>query len=493
MGSDTTIGAGTGDAGTVKLEHSGHMTPNEGGDVLTHEQSAQRAEPREPEIGEVLKGRYRLEERIGRGGMSIVYRATDLEAVRLGHGDGNVAIKVLGADFGSHEAALFDEVQKTRRLQQENIVDVYGFEPDQPSGFMVMELLSGVPLDRFVSNSWPQGVPMAVAYPYIKAMGTALSYAHTRGVIHSDFKPSNVLVGPGTAVKVLDFGIARAARGNEAPLVPGERATGLTPAYASCEMLEEVPADLRDDVFCFGLAVYFMLSGSHPFNGLAATEARDLGLTVTPLPGLTRAQNAALERAMRFKRDERSSCIAELVEALAPAGRARQIWRLVPLAALVALAALAAVAAVAYLGHRTEQSTDELVRTLCPAADAGQPLDSAEDIQVVPILIAQGNSYLARGQRPFDAGMLYENVSSAYGAFLSALNVAPHECDAAARGIAKVATAYRSEAERLYAAGDYRKAAATAATGLRIWKDNREMRAVFEQASRQLPPDPPVR
>lgn len=485
-----TTGAGSGEADTVKLENGGRMTPNERGEILGQESAVerQRAPPRrEPEIGEVLKGRYRLDELIGRGGMSVVYRATDLEAVRLGHGDGNVAIKVLGADLGSHEAALFDEVQKTRRLQQENIVDVYGFEPDEPSAFMVMELLSGVSLDRFVRTSWPEGVPLRVAYPYIKAMGTALSYAHSRGVIHSDFKPSNVLVGPGTAVKVLDFGIARASRGSETPLVPGERATGLTPAYASCEMLEELPADLRDDVFCFGLVIYFMLSGSHPFNGLAATDARNLGLTVTPLPGLTRAQNAALKRAMRFTREERSTTIAALVEALAPVAIARRG----PVVALSAGLVLASVAAVVYYRQGREESTDQLVRSLCPAGDAGQAADSAEDPQVIPILIAQGNNYLARGQRPFDPGMLSENVSSALGAFQSALNLAPGQCDAAAHGIARVAIAYRREAQRLYAAGDYRKAAAMAAIGLRIWKDNREMHTVFEQASRKQLPQAP--
>lgn len=98
---------------------------------------------RGPAVGQILKSRYRLEERIGKGGMSTVFRATDLEAVRLGRGAAQVAIKVLTPQLGSQEAVLFDEVQKTRRLQQENMVDVYGFEPDLFSSFMVMELLSG--------------------------------------------------------------------------------------------------------------------------------------------------------------------------------------------------------------------------------------------------------------------------------------------------------------------------------------------------------------
>jgi hypothetical protein len=263
---------------------------------------------------------------------------------------------------------------------------------------------------------------------------------------------------------------------------------GITPAYASCEMLEEQPADPRDDVFCLGLVVYFLLSGSHPFSGLAATEARDLALPVTPIPGLARTQNAALERALRFTRAERSTRAEDLVEALAPRGRA---W-LRGAVALGAAAALAAGAGLAYLAQNRGESEQELVRALCAAGGAGTHPSRAADAQLVPTLIAQGNSYLRQGLHPFDAGMLSENVSSALGAFQSALDLAPEDCEPAAQGIAKVAVAYRSEARRLYAAGDYRGAAATAAIGLRIWKDSRELRTLLERSSSRVPPGPPA-
>src|SRR6266404_2398661 len=200
---------------------------------------------REPGVGTILKDRYRLEERIGSGGMGIVFRATDLEAMRFDRPSPKVAVKVLRPELRGTEAALFDEVEKSRTLQQENIVDVYGFEREDAGGFMVMEFLSGERLDRFVTHSYADGMPFALALPYIKGMGAALTYAHQKGVIHSDFKPSNVFVVAANA-KVLDFGIARAARSGGGIAASGEKPIGLTPEFASCEMLERLPADKRD-------------------------------------------------------------------------------------------------------------------------------------------------------------------------------------------------------------------------------------------------------
>jgi serine/threonine protein kinase len=443
----------------------------------------------EPVLGQTLKGRYRLEQRIGSGGMGIVFRATDLEAIRLGHSSSTVAIKVLTAELRSHEASLFDEVQKTRQLQQENIVNVYGFEPDETGSFMVMELLSGLPLDRFVTGSWVEGIPLPVALRYIEGMGAALSYAHQRGVIHSDFKPSNVFIVADSA-KVLDFGIARAARAGDITHPAGETLLGVTPEFASCEMLEDLPADKRDDVFCFGLVVYFLLTGKHPFNNFPATDARELALSVPPVRGLTRQQNAALRRALSFERSRRSSSIEELLQAL-QGGRSSIGMRIA-----LGSATLITVAALGYLYHdatvgsptlRPQDSDRQFVLGLCN--HTARPRSSPADAQLIATLLEQGNNYLRIGQNPFDPGILSENVSSAVGAFQDALSLAPQDCDAAAEGILKVVTAYKNEATRLYRQGDYRKSAELATIALRYWKDSSEMRELLEKTSRYLPPD----
>jgi serine/threonine protein kinase len=441
----------------------------------------------EPAEGLTLKGRYRLEERIGSGGTGIVFRATDLEAVRLGRSRPEVAVKVLRADLRNREAALFDEVEKTRQMQQENIVDVYGFEPDQAGSFMVMELLNGAPLDRFVKSSWPRGMPLSLAAPYIRAMGAALAYAHKRGLVHSDFKPSNVLV-TGESVKVLDFGIARAARAGEAASHPSEELLGLTPQFASCEMLELRPADRRDDVFCFGLVVYFLLSGRHPFDGLDAIEARSRGLAVAPIRGLTPLQNAALRAALRFERGERSSSIEGLLRELEPGGRHRALkWGALGAAALSA-SALGWVYYVESVAGR--DSDQQLLVKLCKSAASMQPAMGAADPHVVATLLEQGNRYLAMGQKPFDPGVLSENVSSALGAFQSVLALSPERCDDAAQGILKIAKVYKNEANRLYERGEYTQAAQMALVALRIWTDNEEMQSLLQKIRKRLPPDP---
>jgi serine/threonine protein kinase len=440
----------------------------------------------DPVAGQILKGRYRLEERIGSGGMGIVFRATDLEAIRLGHSRSTVAIKVLNADLAGHEASLFDEVEKSRQLQQENIVNVYSFEPDDSTSFMVMELLHGQPLDRFVAGAWPAGMPPARALPLIRSMAAALSYAHRQGVIHSDFKPANVFIVD-DAVKVLDFGIARAAKAGDAPHAADSNLTAVTPLYASCEMLEEQPADRRDDVFCFGLVVHFLLTGRHPFN-VPATSARDLQLPVTPVRSLSGRQNAALLRTLSLDRDSRSASFEELLEAL-QGGRNRAL-RIALLSA-----GMLAVAALGYLYHdltlgrnafAAQDSDTRFVLSLCShAGDAVQP---DADEQLVATLLEQGENYLRIGQKPFDPGILSENVSSALGAFQSALALSPRACDAAARGMLKVAMAYKAEARRQYAQGDYRKAAQAANIALRIWNDSSEMRELLDRIARHLPP-----
>jgi serine/threonine protein kinase len=440
----------------------------------------------EPSVGDVLKGRYRLDERIGKGGMGIVFRATDLAAIRLGRATSKVAVKVLRPELWEREAALLDEVEKTRSMQQENIIDVYGFEPDAAGGFMVMEYLTGLPLDRFVTESWAEGMPYALAAPYVSAMGSALAYAHKHGVIHSDFKPSNVFVIAASA-KVLDFGIARAARAGGKLDAPGEKPIGLTAEFASCEMLDRQPADNRDDVFCFALVVYFLLSGRHPF-GMRATAARDERLAVPPIRGLTKRQNSALKEALRFDRFERTSSVDEVVQELqagAVGPNRAGLW-----AALAGSVLLAGGLGYLYYdkAYGLQDSDNQFVLNLCKSV-SNLPRTSADDRQTVSALMEQGNNYLRLGKHPFNPGLLSENVSSALGAFQDALSLGPDDCEEAAAGVLKVATAYKDEARRLFAAHEYRKAEQMTKIALRIWADSADMQDLLYKVMRYTPPE----
>src|SRR5262249_35165774 len=147
-------------------------------------------------------------------------------------------------------------------------------------------------------------------------------------VIHSDLKPPNVFMRTSGKTKLLDFGIARVSRGPLLHTQSGPRA--LTPAYASCEMLEGQEADRRDDVYSFACVIYEMLSGERPFGQLTALEARQAGARVPPLQGLSRAQNATLSRGLAFDREARIASVEKLLAGLRyhPERRARSGPRL---------------------------------------------------------------------------------------------------------------------------------------------------------------------
>jgi predicted Ser/Thr protein kinase len=211
--------------------------------------------------GQLLGGRYRLERKLGEGGMGVVYLASDQEV----KGE-TFAIKVLTQEIRERQDALEllrEEVRKTRLLAHPNIVGVYSLNVDRTDVFILMECLEGKPLQALLDEDFGRGMRFDRAWPIIEDLGAALGYAHDHSVIHGDLKPANVFITTSGKAKLLDFGIARAARGSRR----GKDAAALgalTPAYASCEMLEQRPPDTRDDIYALSCMIYEMLSGRHP-------------------------------------------------------------------------------------------------------------------------------------------------------------------------------------------------------------------------------------
>ncbi|MFI0415486.1 MAG: serine/threonine-protein kinase, partial [Candidatus Thiodiazotropha sp.] len=206
-------------------------------------------------VGSVLKNRFVLEEMLGRGGMGVVYKARDLRKVEAMDRDPYIAVKVLSKDFQANPdsfIALQRESKKAQQLAHPNIVTVYDFDRDGPNVFMTMELLEGEPLDQLIRRLRPATLPTQQALSIIEQMARALAYAHSENIVHSDFKPGNVFLTSKSVVKVVDFGIARAAKSADRPAEdatvfdPGSLGA-LTPTYASCEMLEYGEPDPRDD------------------------------------------------------------------------------------------------------------------------------------------------------------------------------------------------------------------------------------------------------
>jgi serine/threonine protein kinase len=208
--------------------------------------------------GQTLKGRYRIEELVGQGGMAEVYKAWDARRSYY------VAIKVIRPDLAADRAFL----QRFRReavvlenLRHPNIMRYYGFEEEGQIAFLVMEYVEGESLRRqLVSRSEP--FSLSEALPILKPVCVALHYAHEEGVYHCDVKPANVLIEGNGRVVVSDFGIARLAG---ASAMPGSVLGA--PAYMSPEQCSGGSVDRRADIYALGLTVYEMLTLARPFRG----------------------------------------------------------------------------------------------------------------------------------------------------------------------------------------------------------------------------------
>lgn len=278
------------------------------------------AEPSGPDetplaTGQLLGGRYVLERELGEGGLGIVYLARDEQIL------GEIfAVKLLKPEIRRHPEALElmrEEVRKTRALQHPNIVGVYSLNGDGRNVYILMEYLEGKTLKDLIDDDFGRGMPFDRAWPLIQDICAALAYAHDHSVIHSDLKPSNVFVTTSGKAKLLDFGIARAARGRAGRFDPSALGA-LTAGYASCEMLEGREPDQRDDVYSLGCVLYEMLSGHSPFDRPSALEARNDRLPVTPIKSLTRSQNMSLAQALAYDRAKRTDSVESLLSGLRP-------------------------------------------------------------------------------------------------------------------------------------------------------------------------------
>jgi len=340
--------------------------------------------------GQLLAGRYRLERKLGEGGMGVVYLASDQEV------KGEIfAIKVLTPEIRERPDALEllrEEVRKTRALAHPNIVGVYSLNVDRTDVFILMEYLEGKTLQELLDEDFGRGMKLDRAWPVIEDLGAALAYAHDHSVIHGDLKPANVFVTTSGKAKLLDFGIARAARG---PRRAKDAAVlgALTPAYASCEMLEGVAPDTRDDIYAFACMVYEMLSGRHPFGDRNAVQARDASEKPPPITSLTPRQNAALAQALSFDRAARTATVEELLAGLAPSagsGKRREGLK----AAWVAALLVASAATLAYfvidkfwLSKRiTTERLAATVAIVAPASPAPAAAVSDKSVAVLPFV-----------------------------------------------------------------------------------------------------------
>jgi serine/threonine protein kinase len=269
-------------------------------------------------VGITLGGRYLLQERLGHGGMGVVYKALDsYVAEGKVQGPPFVALKIVQTDKNLAESATLAIRQEGERLmscRHDNIVSIASIQRDgDGTWFLVMELLVGEPLDAIIRR-FKAGVPKDDALNLIKQLCSALTYLHEhRRIIHSDLKPSNVWVTPQKVLKLLDFGISDKLRdvGEAVTLLDVKQMGALSLAYSPLEMFNAEAPDYRDDVYSLGIVAFEILSGRHPFGGASARDrANSPSRFEKPhISSLTHGQNRALRHALALRRKDRSPTV----------------------------------------------------------------------------------------------------------------------------------------------------------------------------------------
>ncbi len=226
------------------------------------DRSSKKKVGKDPFIGKVVAGRYRLESRLGEGGMGLVYRARHVLIDRV------VAIKLIRPDLRAEthlRAWMLREAKAANRVDHAHIIDIHDIgETEEGELYLVMEYLVGTPLSAELANG---PMPIARGIDVIEQMCAALGRAHDLGVVHRDLKSDNILLtergGRKDFVKILDFGLAALKR--DARLAPKGAVFG-TPEYMSPEQARGEDATPSSDLYSLGVLIFEMLTGQLPFR-----------------------------------------------------------------------------------------------------------------------------------------------------------------------------------------------------------------------------------
>jgi eukaryotic-like serine/threonine-protein kinase len=272
----------------------------------------------DPALGRTLDGRYRIEERIARGGMATVYRATDLRLER------SVAVKIMHpvfAEDAGFAGRFVREARSAARLAHPHVVAVHDQGESEGMAYLVMEYISGRTLRDVIREYGPLTASQALVL--IEPVLEALAAAHAAGIVHRDVKPENVIIGDDGRVKVADFGLARVVAGDantnaDAPTMTRGLLIG-TVAYLAPEQVESGGADARSDVYAAGVLLFELVTGRPPFTGESplAIAYQHVNSEV-PTPSSVRADvpprlDSIIRRATRRDPEERFPTVADFL------------------------------------------------------------------------------------------------------------------------------------------------------------------------------------
>ena len=264
-------------------------------------------------IGTTL-GNYRIVDKIGEGGMGVVYKAVDVSL------DRPVAVKALNSEY-SHDPELLERFRAEGRAQANlshpNIATLYTLVVQDGQAWMVMEYVEGESIEQMIGR---RGLlPPDVAVPLFKQALLGIGYAHRSGIIHRDIKPTNLMVNRQGIVKVMDFGIAKVS-GSHGLTRTGTRMGTLL--YMSPEQVMAKPVDIRSDIYSLGVTLYEMLTASVPFGGDSDFQILSAHVN-TPAPPPSRFYpyipahvEAAVLKALEKSPDARFQTVEEFGAAL---------------------------------------------------------------------------------------------------------------------------------------------------------------------------------
>ncbi len=267
-------------------------------------------------LRETVKGRYEIQELLGRGGMGAVFLATDLSL------DRPVAIKVLPPDL-SKDKKFFQrfehEARIAAKLDHPHIIPIYAVESGSDLNYFVMKYVTGHTLDQLLLSG---PLPVDVAQRIIWEAGCALGHAHQRGVVHRDVKPANIMLDDSGRAMVTDFGISKALEG-----ASGFTATGQvigTPHYMSPEQAKGIAVDGRSDQYSLGIVAYRLLAGRLPYMDDSVHTVIYKHIFEMPPPLLTFRPDApdflatAIHRAIQKDPDDRFATREDFATAVWP-------------------------------------------------------------------------------------------------------------------------------------------------------------------------------
>lgn len=247
-------------------------------------------------IGKLLGGRYEIIDVVGVGGMAVVYRARDVVLNRY------VAVKILKDEYAKDpdiRKRFSIESQAVAKLSHHNIVSVFDVGSENGTDYIVMELIEGITLKEYLQKKGHLGWQEAVFFA--EQICRALMHAHSRGIIHQDIKPQNVIILRDGTAKLTDFGIASFATTQETRVV--QEAIGSV-HYISPEQAKGSKIDYRTDIYSLGVVMYEMLTGKLPFEGETALQVVMQHLNAVPLapselmPGIPKGLDEIVMHAM---------------------------------------------------------------------------------------------------------------------------------------------------------------------------------------------------